>query len=260
MNGSDTASRYAEHRPAVPHPLVACWWEQRIDARAGAYVQRVVPDACADLIVSSDGRATVVGPAMSVQLAPLSGGEVLRGLRFRTSGIGAALGVPAHELRDLRVPLDDLVPAAEAARIADEVRRGELPAFLDTCARDPRVEHALRGLAGDAFATGMPPGVAEVAAGLGLSERHLRRLVLAHTGLEPRMFRRVARFQRFLRLADRAGAGGPPAGSPAALAARAGYADQAHLSREVRALSGLAPAALLADRRGDAAPSSIRTR
>jgi AraC-like DNA-binding protein len=97
-----------------------------------------------------------------------------------------------------------------------------------------------------------------VAAVLGLSERHLRRLVLAHTGLEPRTFRRVARFQRFLRLADRAG--GPPDGSPAALAARAGYADQAHLSREVRALSGLTPAALLAERRGDAVPPSARPR
>ena len=76
-------------------------------------------------------------------------------------------------------------------------------------------------------------------------ERHLRRLVLTHAGLEPRTFQRVARFQRFLALAERTGGDGSLAG----LAARAGYADQAHLSREVRALSGLTPTALLAERR-----------
>ena len=76
-----------------------------------------------------------------------------------------------------------------------------------------------------------------------MSERHLRRLVADHTGLEPRTLPRVARFQRFLALSDRAA---EP--SLAALAVRAGYADQAHLTREVRALSGLTPAALLAER------------
>ena len=220
----------------MPHPLVACRWEQRAGDRA--YVQRVVPDACADVIVWADGRTTVVGPATAVDLARLPGGEHLRGLRFRASAIGAALGLPACELRDLSVPLTDLFPAAEAARIAGAVRRGVTPAALDPGAYDPRVAHALRGLARGA-------GVAAVAAGLDLSERHLRRLVLTHAGLEPRTFQRVARFQRFLALAERTGGDGSLAG----LAARAGYADQAHLSREVRALSGLTPTALLAERR-----------
>jgi len=247
VNASDIASVYRERRPAVPHPLVACWWEQRVDGGAGAYVQRVLPDACADVIVSADGQATVVGPATSAQLARLPGGERLRGLRFRTAAIGAALGLPAREVRDLRVPLGDLFGAGEAARIADQVWRGELPAFLDPrdLRVDRRVEHALSGLGGT-----VPSGVADVAAGLGLSERQLRRLVLAHTGLEPRMVRRVARFQRFLTLADRAASCGLPDGTLAGLAARSGYADQAHLSREVRSLSGLPPSALLAERGG----------
>lgn len=245
MNGSDTGPAfYRERRPATPHPLLACWWEQR--AGPAAYVHRVVPDACADVIVWGDGRATVVGPATGVDIVRLPAGEHLRGLRFRTSGIGVALGLPAHELRDREVPLGDLFPAAEAARITDTVRRGEPPAFLDPGAHDPRVACALRGLARDT-------GVAAVAADLDLSERHLRRLILAHTGLDPRTFARVARFQRFLALADGVGGDGSPAGL-AGLAARAGYADQAHLSREVRALSGLTPTALLAERRGPAPP------
>lgn len=240
MNGSDghgAASHYRERCPAGGHPVVACWWEQRVDERAGQYVQRVLPDACADVIVWADGTATVAGPATSVQLPRLTGGERIRGLRLRTSAIGAALGMPAVELRDLQVPLRALFPAAEAARIADGVRRGELPTDLDAGAPDRRVAYALDRLARPAAR------VAEVAAGLGLSERHLRRLILDRTGLEPRTLRGVARFQRFLALAD---AGEP---SLAVLAARAGYADQAHLSREVRALSGVTPTDLLAERR-----------
>jgi AraC-like DNA-binding protein len=228
------ASLYRERRPVVPHPLVACQWEQRVGA--DGYVQRVLPDACADVIVSVSGAATVVGPATSVHLPRLPAGERLRGLRFRTAAIGSALGLPADELRDLQVPLRDLFPAHEAGRIADQVWRGELPSFLDPGVRELRVEHALAGLRRQVR-------VAEIADDLGLSARHLRRLVLAHTGLEPRTLARVVRFQRFLDLSDRAA---EP--SLAGLAARAGYADQAHLTREVRALSGLTPSALLAER------------
>jgi AraC-like DNA-binding protein len=242
LNGSDTASlsgsAYRERRPVVPHPLVECRWEQRVDS--AGYVQRVLPDACADVIVSAAGEATVVGPATSVHLPRLSGGERLRGLRFRTAAIGTVLGLPANELRDVQVPLRDLFPAREAARIADQVWRGELPSFLDPGVRDRRVEHALVGLR-------RQTRVADIADDLGMSARHLRRLILAETGLEPRMLSRVARFQRFLDLSDRAA---EP--SLAGLAARAGYADQPHLTREVRALSGLTPSALLAERRRSA--------
>jgi AraC-like DNA-binding protein len=238
LNGSDTGasvSSYRERRPAVPHPLVACRWEQTIADDAEGYVQRVLPDACADVIVSSGGTAVVVGSAGSAQLTRLAPGERLRGLRFRSSAIGTALGLPAHELRDLEVPLRDVFPAEVAGRITDEVWRGTGPTSLDPAAPDRRVEHALAALARPASR------VAAVAGELEMSERHLRRLVLAHTGLEPSVFQRIARFQRFLTLAD------GDARSLADLATRAGYADQAHLSRETRTLSGLTPAALLGE-------------
>ena len=85
-------------------------------------------------------------------------------------------------------------------------------------------------------------GVDAAAEQIGLSVRQLRRIVLAEAGLGPKAFQRVARFQRFLHLAE-LGIG------LAAAAAHAGYADQPHLTREVSDLSGLTPAALLAERR-----------
>ena len=74
-----------------------------------------------------------------------------------------------------------------------------------------------------------------------MSARQLRRIVLHATGLGPKAHQRVVRLQRFLSRAE-AGAG------LARAAAVAGYADQAHMTREVRRLSGLSPAALLAER------------
>jgi AraC-like DNA-binding protein len=82
----------------------------------------------------------------------------------------------------------------------------------------------------------------------GLSERQLRRRFEAEVGYGPATLARVLRFQRFLRAADDAG----PGDSLARLAADAGYADQAHLAREAKRLSGLAPSALLAAGAGPA--------
>lgn len=81
-------------------------------------------------------------------------------------------------------------------------------------------------------------GVAATAAWLGLSERQLRRRCLSAFGYGPKTLQRVLRFQRPLRLARD--------GVPFAdVAARGGFADQAHLSREVRELSGRTLSALL---------------
>ena len=80
-----------------------------------------------------------------------------------------------------------------------------------------------------------------VARELGISARQLRRNIVANVGLTPKTLQRVMRMQRFLDYASRRG-------ELAAASADAGYADQSHLTREVRALSGLTPARLLADR------------
>ena len=100
-----------------------------------------------------------------------------------------------------------------------------------------------------------------VAAEVGLSERQFRRRSQAAAGYGPKTLQRVLRFQRFVRLLDAAPApdtthgkingygsiNGAARTTPpdlAALAARAGYADQAHLTRECSALSGFTPATL----------------
>jgi transcriptional regulator GlxA family with amidase domain len=84
----------------------------------------------------------------------------------------------------------------------------------------------------------LQPGerVDELAAALGFSERQLRRRFLAAVGYGPKTLQRVLRLRRFLAERDVDGL--------AAAAVGAGYADQAHLARDCRALTGLTPGQL----------------
>lgn len=198
-------------------------------------MQRVVPDACSDIIVYNGGDTVLVGPTMKVALPRLATGAHLRGLRFRTEALFVALGLPGEEIRDLTLPLAAVLPDRDARRVTEAVWTGRFPEALRPRPLDARVRRAVRRLSSGA-------GVAAVAGEIDVTERHLRRLLLTHTGIGPKAVGRVGRFQRFLREAE------TRPSSLGTLAAEAGYADQAHLSREVRELTGLTPVALLDER------------
>ena len=85
--------------------------------------------------------------------------------------------------------------------------------------------------------------VAGVAADLGVSERQLHRRTLAAVGYGPKTLARVIRLRRLVGLP----------GSLADRACAAGYASQAHMSDEVRRLTGLSPVRYLEDARPTAA-------
>ncbi|WUV77638.1 helix-turn-helix transcriptional regulator [Streptomyces sp. NBC_01477] len=190
-------------------------------------------------LIWHDGALLVAGPDTSAHVVTDRPGSSYAGLRF-APGVGPALlGAPVREVRDLRVPLDGLWPAAEARRLAERADAGPAAA-LDAWAAD-RIRAAepadpLLGPVAAALSAGRP--VADIAAASGLGERQLRRRCEAAFGYGPRTLARVLRLQRALALAR--------AGTPfARVAADAGYADQPHLSREVRTLAGVPLSALL---------------
>jgi len=224
---------YREMPP--PHDLahlVRCFW-----IRTGTGDDTLVlPDGCLDVIVR-DGQAIVAGPDTGPVPGRIAPGEVVTGLRLRPGAGGAVLRIDAGELRDVRVPLEDLW--GPAGRELGE-RAAEDPAALASALRprlaasavDVRVLEAARRLA---RAPGTP--VPALAADVGLGERHLRRRFAAAVGYGPKTFARVARFRAALGLV-RSGE------SLAAAALAAGYADQAHMTRELVALSGRTPGSL----------------
>ncbi|WP_395576820.1 helix-turn-helix domain-containing protein [Streptomyces sp. BK79] len=203
---------------------------------------RVLPDGCMDLLWH-DGRLLVAGPDTRAHVTEGARGP-WAGVRFRPGTAPALLGVPAHELRDRRVELADLWPAARVRRLTSRVNAApdpasglEAAALSEAAGAEPPDPLAARIVA--ALDAGRP--VAGTADGLGLSARQLHRRSLAAFGYGPKTLARVLRLQRALALAR--------AGTPLAeTAARSGYADQAHLARDVRALTGLPPGELLAGR------------
>jgi AraC-like DNA-binding protein len=239
--GAWLAPGYAEWAPpAALRGAVACLWASVVpdDAdRAGL----IVPDACSDLLWEQGTGGSVAGPDTGPVRTVTKAGTVVVGVRFRPSAGGRALGLPLSEIRDQRVALADLLPSAarklpatldpaEAARRALDV--------AGTLVADTAADHAVTRAAAllrDPFAR-----TEAVAADVGFSERQLRRRVQAAAGYGPKTLQRVLRFQRFVRMLD-ASAQSPDLASAAA---QAGYADQAHLTRECSALSGLTPTAL----------------
>ncbi len=226
LNGSDMYREWApepEWRPAV-----ACRWEQRVGADR---VQRVVPDGHADLLFSSDGEIWVVGVADAVARPALGAGTRIVGVRLRAEAVGAAFGHAANTLLNETLPAEDVLGAQAARRLVDPVH---LDAWVRSIEPDRRAAGAVRLLEEGSVAT--------AASELGISVRQLHRLLRDEVGLAPSTYRRVRRFQRFVRLSDaRVGL--------AAAGAEAGYADQAHLTRDVARLAGTTPARLAAERR-----------
>ncbi|MCZ7437990.1 helix-turn-helix transcriptional regulator [Micromonospora sp. WMMC241] len=222
-----------------------------VSVSAGDGPVRVLPDGCLDLLWSSRAGLLVAGPDRVAQVGRSVPGERWIGLRL-PPGVGPAVfGVPAEELRDRRVPLADLWGRA-AADLAERVEAAAGPAgsptdwsaagatLLEEVARarlraaggpDPLGARVAARLAAGAT-------VAATAAEVGLGARALHRRSRLLFGYGPKTLARILRMRRALDLAR----GGVPL---AEVAARTGYADQAHLTRDVRELAGVPPTRLL---------------
>ena len=217
-----------------------CRWRSVLPAGAAPRSTLVLPDGCMDLMWM-DGELVVAGPDTVAHTVERRPGMVIHGLRLHPGVAPALLGVPADALRDQRVRLAELAPTAAArttAAIADGISPAAALTELATRLRatNSGPEPALAAAAALLRRGG---SVAGTAAELGWTVRSLHRRCAAGFGYGPAVLRRVLRFRRAVALAR--------AGVPAAdAAAETGYADQPHLSREVRALAGVPLGQLLA--------------
>ncbi len=234
---------------AAPREL-ATWvtssWLETVTA--GSHVDGVHPDASIDIMW--DGSALAVfGPRTRSEAPREVGTGTFVGVRLRPGSTRAILGEAAIALADRTVPLEDLWGSATRAAALRLQASGPEQALSALCAvitergraltRDPdrliplvvelaRRQRTVRGIASD----------------VGISERQLFRRCVDEVGYGPKHLVRVLRLQRLLELARRL-----PDATLARLAAAAGYADQSHMSRECRALTGITPARLVRSQR-----------
>jgi AraC-like DNA-binding protein len=208
-------------------------------SRAAGDEKRILPDGCMDLLW--DGRlVTIAGADTHAQLFRSVPGAVMTGLRFPPGLAPRVLGVSADDLTDQRVALDALWPSARVRRNTDSLASSTSPGRVrEAVARDHRPEPdeetalvtEVATLAGEGW------GSAAIAHQVGLSARQLQRRSAIAFGYGTKMLQRILRLQRALALV-RTGA------RVADSAARTGYADQAHLARDVKDLAGVPMTAL----------------
>jgi AraC-like DNA-binding protein len=243
---------YRERPPvAALAPHVSCVWVQEVAPDSPPYWYQAVPNGSVEVVCVLGGPPRVLGIQSRRTRELLAPGTVMVGVRFRPGGAASVVRAPAGELVDQTVGYDDLwgnssalqvgervaaarSPREAAARLEDEVLR--LVRVADE--PDPVVRAAV-GL----LATGPVHAVRTLTTELHVSDSQLRRRFVTAVGCPPKIMHRTLRFWGFLALAQ---AGPRPRSPLTALAASAGYADQAHLTREVVAITGLPPTELLA--------------
>jgi AraC-like DNA-binding protein len=175
------------------------------------------------------------------------------GVHFKAGGAYPFFRLPAGELRDQHIALDDLW-----GNRAREVRERLLAApnpdqklrVMECCLLEQMARPLERNPAvGFALATfrGAPLGcsVGKVTEKIGYSQRHFIAMFNDEVGLTPKVYFRIERFQKLLRRIHTA-----PAASIdwTEVALDCGYFDQAHFIRDFRAFSGLSPTAYLQQR------------
>ena len=257
-------------RPAPPlRPYVSSYVGFRL-AGFPAGVHLGTPDRSLTAVISLADPLTVAAPPGTAtnggRFAAVSAGLRTRsvaihhdghqhGVKLSLTPLGAraVFGMPAAELADTLVSLDELLGPL-GPELLDRVRAagtwGARFGVLDELLARVVGRGAGRGEA----AFDLRPEVAEmwrrlvaargrvrvgaVAAELGWSRRHLGERFRAEVGLSPKAVARVLRFEHAHQLAD---VDDPP--SWAEVSASAGYADQAHLVRDWRAFTGRTPTA-----------------
>lgn len=212
-----------------------------LDTEVGA-ARSVVPDGrCGVALI--DEVPWWFGPDTGPWTPPRPGVHVV-GVRLSLTAGPRAAGGSLRQWQNARAPLSAVWGPAAAARLAarasrssNDVERVDLlvAATLARVDAAQPLEEIAAALA-ELVLTDIP--VAEIARRIGLSTRQVHRRCLDEFGLAPSLLRRIARVHRAVR--HDGSARRPPF---ARLAADAGFADQSHFCREIRALSGLTPRA-----------------
>jgi AraC-like DNA-binding protein len=254
---------YFRHVPSPPlsYFVASIWYAENAPAHQ---LEQFLPTAGIDLVINVrtaqltrfetetlDRQRRYIGPVISgahssPYVIPTAQQAALLGVRFKLGCARDIVGVPLDVLGNDHVALSDLwgttalalQESVMTAKSAEERCRRVEAALVMRLRRSrgshPAIPDAIRALTG----TRSPSPVGAAASASGLSTRRFIEVFRRDIGLAPKQFTRVVRFHRALRLLK-----SDHYESLAALALDAGYYDQAHFTRDFKALSGMSPTA-----------------
>ncbi|MCH7232680.1 helix-turn-helix domain-containing protein [Glycomyces sp. L485] len=221
------------------------YWSVRWDLPEGcSYESVVIPHPCVNLSFMPVLGAEIHGPGTAVSRHPLAGAGRVFGVKFRpggftaftgsasdaladwTLGAAAVFGPEADELNAVIMGGDDAALPAVTAYLADR-----MPARVD-----PRYKRLLE-MASAMLEDRSITRADQVAERFAMSPKAIQRLFQFYVGLGPKW---LIRRYRMHDAAERLAA--DPTVDLARLAAELGWFDQAHFTRDFKALIGSPPA------------------
>jgi AraC-like DNA-binding protein len=253
---TDCHVRYRELLPDPRlRPAIKCYWFLQ-GTMAAPEPDRILPDGCCELIfhcgdhftqqleanTRAQPRRLLIGPTThAVVVSPGHSVDVI-GIRFRPAGSALLGGAPARELRDsaldaqdagVRIPAELLEVLASLGSDRDRAR--VLDRVLLRRLENTSLDHQMLALQRCIVESGGELRTRWLAQVAGLSMRQLQRRFHTATGLTPKLLSRLVRLQRALVVVQERH------NTLASVAASAGYADQAHFTRDFREFAGVSP-------------------
>jgi AraC-like DNA-binding protein len=204
----------------------------------------------------------VVGPWDAPFVVRLAVGTSITGARLHPGCASCLLGIPASELLNQAIPIAALKGAMQSMRLEEVI---DQPSAAAADQLSPKFSPRRLKISLPWTRPPLPASwlsrhpherIGQLSRWIGISERQLHRRFSAAIGYGPKMFQSVLRFQRLLKTARVRGT----EESLADLAAGAGYADQAHMTRDVHRLANLRPTVLLRSAESNAAKCPICSR
>lgn len=219
----------------------------------------ILPTGRSQLIFGLDPLhpvAVVQGPTTTATIIDAKPQRLALGVVLRPGGLRALTGESASSFTDRHIELGELI-GIDAVGLIEELR--------DALSKRQVLLTLDRVISNKIAAVGGPPservhraarllrrglGVGETCEQLNVSRTALVRSFRSEIGMGPKLYSRILRFESAVAKVRTAGSDGL-----ASIAAEAGYADQAHMTREFAAFAGLTPSALHND--ASAAPNHV---
>ncbi|NNC76774.1 MAG: AraC family transcriptional regulator [Woeseiaceae bacterium] len=249
------------YRSFDPHQelsaFIECYWSWRVDPDVDA-LDDILPDAAPEFIVhmgsipfilNASGewrrqhRAFLYCAAHKALRLSVREPLMLFAIRFRPWGVGRFSNASMANMLDRPVPpfeslnklgdeLEKELRLAESdisrVKVADRLL---LDGLKSSSAIAPRLKLLLNAANGGRCSS------AEMAQKLSVSDRTFSRLWNDVVGIQPRKFVQLMRFHNALEMIDRGA-------KLSQVAADCGYSDQAHMARQIKAITGLPPSSL----------------
>lgn len=255
-------------RPPLNNFVELFWFYDGYPARSHKK-ERLMPDGSVELVINlkeNEARiydrenlarcerlpgAILAGPHSRFFVIDTAEQDSVIGIHFKPGGAFPFFKLPADELHNLHVSLEDLW-GVEARLLRERLLEAPTPEKKFQVIEDCLVAQVFKPLerhrAVDC-ALGLfrnihtAPAMADVSDQIGISSRRFIQLFSSEVGLTPKLFCRVRRFQQVLQMIHR--------GDDcdwADVAAGCGYFDQAHFIHDFKEFSGINPTTYLAQK------------